>query len=255
MTRPRLEVADVFRDHGDAFLDRYGDVLSPEQRRALRDIAACRTAALGGHVEECDRCGHQRIAYNSCRNRHCPKCQATAAAQWMEARQAELLPGRILSRGLHAPGGARSDRLAEPAGGLRPPVPRRRRDLAADRRRSEAPRGRDRVPGRPAHLGPEPRTSPARALRGAGRRALARRLALGRLSAGVLPPGARAQPRLPGQVPRAAAPRLRAGKALLPREAPRAGGRRRVPAPARRQRRRPSGSCTPSRPSADRSRC
>jgi hypothetical protein len=92
MTRPRLEVADVFRDHGDAFLDRYGDTLSPEQRRVLLDIATCRTAALGGHVEECDQCGHQRIAYNSCRNRHCPKCQATAAAQWMEAREAELLP-------------------------------------------------------------------------------------------------------------------------------------------------------------------
>jgi hypothetical protein len=92
MTRHRLEVADVFRDHADAFLDRYGDTLSPEQRRAFCDIAACRTAALGGHVEECDRCGYQRIAYNSCRNRHCPKCQATAAAQWMEAREAELLP-------------------------------------------------------------------------------------------------------------------------------------------------------------------
>ncbi len=92
MTRPRLEVADVFRNHGDAFLDLYGDGLSPEQRRALSDIAACRTAALGGHVEECDQCGHRQIAYNSCRNRHCPKCQATAAAQWMEQRQAELLP-------------------------------------------------------------------------------------------------------------------------------------------------------------------
>jgi hypothetical protein len=92
MTQHRLEVADVFRDHGDAFLDRYGDTLSTERRRALRDIVACRTAALGGHVEECDRCGHQRIAYNSCRNRHCPKCQATAAAQWMAAREAELVP-------------------------------------------------------------------------------------------------------------------------------------------------------------------
>jgi hypothetical protein len=92
MTRPRLEVAEVFRDHGDAFLDRYGATLSPEQRRALRDITDCRTAALGGHVEECDRCGHRRIAYNSCRNRHCPKCQATAAAQWMEDRESELLP-------------------------------------------------------------------------------------------------------------------------------------------------------------------
>ena len=92
MTQPRLEVADVFRRHGDAFLERYGRVLRPEQRRTLKDIAACRTAALGGHVEACDQCGHQRIAYNSCRNRHCPKCQATAAADWMEAREAELLP-------------------------------------------------------------------------------------------------------------------------------------------------------------------
>jgi hypothetical protein len=92
MTGPRLEVAEVFRQHGEAFLERYGDVLSPGQRRASSDIAACRSAALGGHVEACDQCGHLRIAYNSCRNRHCPKCQATAAAQWMEDRQTELLP-------------------------------------------------------------------------------------------------------------------------------------------------------------------
>jgi hypothetical protein len=92
MTRPRLEVADVFRQHGDAFLERHGGALSLGQRRALRDIAACRTAVLGGHVEACDQCGQRQIAYNSCRNRHCPKCQATAAADWMEAREAELLP-------------------------------------------------------------------------------------------------------------------------------------------------------------------
>src|SRR3954470_15874591 len=92
MTPPRLEVGDILRRHGDTFLDRYGETVRPEERRALSDIAACRTAALGGHVEECDRCGHQRIAYNSCRNRHCPKCQATAAARWVEAREAELLP-------------------------------------------------------------------------------------------------------------------------------------------------------------------
>lgn len=92
MTRPALEVADVFRRHGDAFLDRHGDGLSHEQRRVLHDVTACRTAALGGHVEECDRCGHRQVAYNSCRNRHCPKCQAQAAADWMEAREAELLP-------------------------------------------------------------------------------------------------------------------------------------------------------------------
>jgi Putative transposase/Transposase zinc-binding domain len=92
MMPPRLEVAEIFRRYGDAFLDQYGETLRPEQRRALGDIAVCRTAALGGHVEECDQCGHRQIAYNSCRNRHCPKCQATAAAQWVEAREAELLP-------------------------------------------------------------------------------------------------------------------------------------------------------------------
>jgi Putative transposase/Transposase zinc-binding domain len=92
MTRTPLEVADVFRKHGHDFLDRYGDTLSHERRRSLHDITACRTAELGGHVEECDRCGHRQVAYNSCRNRHCPKCQATAAADWMEAREAELLP-------------------------------------------------------------------------------------------------------------------------------------------------------------------
>jgi putative transposase/transposase-like zinc-binding protein len=92
MIRPRLEVAEVIRSYGDAFLDEYGDSLSPEQRRTLRDLALCRTAALGGHVEACDRCGHQRIAYNSCRNRHCPKCQATAAAHWVETQAADLLP-------------------------------------------------------------------------------------------------------------------------------------------------------------------
>src|SRR4051794_37956435 len=92
MTRPRFEVADVIRDHGDASLGAHGDTLSPGQRRALTDLARCRTAALGGHVEACDRCGHRQPSYNSCRNRHCPKCQATAAAGWVEARAAELLP-------------------------------------------------------------------------------------------------------------------------------------------------------------------
>jgi hypothetical protein len=92
MNRPRIEVADVIRTHGDAFHEAYGDSLSPEQRRALGDLTRCRTASLGGHVEACNRCGYQQVAYNSCRNRHCPKCQATEAARWVEARAAELLP-------------------------------------------------------------------------------------------------------------------------------------------------------------------
>lgn len=88
----RLEVADVFRGGGEAFLDQYGKTLSREQHRALRAIALCRTRALGGHLEQCESCGHSRPSYNSCRNRHCPKCQAMARAAWMEARAAELLP-------------------------------------------------------------------------------------------------------------------------------------------------------------------
>ena len=88
--RHRLEVADVFRQYGEAYLAKYG--ASREQRRVLRDIQACRTAALGGHIAQCDRCGHQTISYNSCRNRHCPKCQGAARARWLEARAAELLP-------------------------------------------------------------------------------------------------------------------------------------------------------------------
>jgi Putative transposase/Transposase zinc-binding domain len=92
MIQPRLEVAEVFREFTPAFLHRYGDILSPDQRRVLGDVARCRTAELGGHLEECDRCGHRRPAYNSCRNRHCPKCQAATRAQWIEERFAELLP-------------------------------------------------------------------------------------------------------------------------------------------------------------------
>jgi hypothetical protein len=89
---PALEVAEVIREHGEAFLAKYGGMLTAAQRQALRDLSACRTAALGGHVQRCADCGHQRIAYNSCRNRHCPKCQALARARWL-AREAQwLLP-------------------------------------------------------------------------------------------------------------------------------------------------------------------
>jgi hypothetical protein len=91
MTRPRLEVAEVIRSCRGAFLKRYGAGLTPEQRRALDDLTACRTAALGGHVLGCPECGHQEVSYNSCGNRHCPKCQATAAARWLEAQAADLL--------------------------------------------------------------------------------------------------------------------------------------------------------------------
>jgi hypothetical protein len=91
MAREGLEVADVLRHFGQAFRDRHGASLSTARRRAMSAIELCRTPALGGHVERCGECGHQRIAYNSCRNRNCPKCQGLARAQWLEDRQAELL--------------------------------------------------------------------------------------------------------------------------------------------------------------------
>jgi hypothetical protein len=87
-----LEVADIFRRHGDAYRRAHEGRLGRTERRVMSAIVACRTAALGGHVEACDDCGATRIAYNSCRNRHCPKCQGLARAQWLAARQAELLP-------------------------------------------------------------------------------------------------------------------------------------------------------------------
>ena len=85
--RPALELADVIRLHAFHLTD-----VTSEQRKVMRALSSCRTAALGGHVEVCDRCGHQRIAYNSCRNRHCPKCQGSACARWMKQRASELLP-------------------------------------------------------------------------------------------------------------------------------------------------------------------
>jgi hypothetical protein len=92
VARRRLEVADVVRAHRDDFVASRGGRLSGAERRVLDDIATCRTAAQGGHVERCDQCGHQRISYNSCRNRHCPKCQETARAEWTAQREQEVLP-------------------------------------------------------------------------------------------------------------------------------------------------------------------
>jgi hypothetical protein len=90
MSRPALELADIVRRYGPAY--RQAHPLPCYQRALLRAIEICRTARLGGHVEQCDHCSHQRISYNSCRNRHCPKCQSLARAQWLEQRKAELLP-------------------------------------------------------------------------------------------------------------------------------------------------------------------
>ena len=92
MRRPALEVADIFRDHGAAWRSANAGHVSLEQLKVMSAIERCRTAALGGHVARCEDCAHTLIAYNSCRNRHCPKCQGGAAREWLAERETELLP-------------------------------------------------------------------------------------------------------------------------------------------------------------------
>ena len=90
--RASLEVADIFRAEGPGYRDAQAGHLSLAQLKVMSAIETCRTAVLGGHVDACDDCGHRRIAYNSCRNRHCPKCQGAAAREWLAEREADLLP-------------------------------------------------------------------------------------------------------------------------------------------------------------------
>src|SRR5258708_13539242 len=92
MSRPALEVADIFRDRGPAWRKANAGHVSLGQLKVMSAIESCRTAALGGHVERCEDCVHTQISYNSCRNRHCPKCQGAAAKDWLAAREAALLP-------------------------------------------------------------------------------------------------------------------------------------------------------------------
>src|SRR5207245_10623269 len=92
MSGPALEVADIFRSHGPAWRQANSGHVSLDQMKVMSAIERCRTAALGGHVARCEDCSHTQIAYNSCRNRHCPKCQGAAAKDWLAAREADLLP-------------------------------------------------------------------------------------------------------------------------------------------------------------------
>jgi hypothetical protein len=92
MNLPAVEVADILRAQGSRFLDKYQASFGYQKLKVFRAIQNCRTAALGGHVDACSGCGHQAISYNSCRNRHCPKCQAHARQLWLEAREREVLP-------------------------------------------------------------------------------------------------------------------------------------------------------------------
>ena len=153
MPRPRLEVADVFRAHGAAWREANAGHVSLDQLKVMSAIETCRTAALGGHVERCEDCAHEHVAYNSCRNSHCPKCQAAASSQWLADREAELLPVPYYHVVFTLPASICANRLPEQGGRLRPPDPGRRRDADHHRRRSEASRRPHRPHRRAAHLG------------------------------------------------------------------------------------------------------
>ena len=159
MTRPQLEVADIFRRHGPAWRAANEGHLSLAQRRVMRAIELCRTAALGGHVERCADCAHTRIAYNSCRNRHCPKCQWPAAQAWLEAREAELLPVPYFHVVFTLPaalGAIAYQNKARVYGLLLKAAAETLTTIAAD---PEAPRGPDRRHRRAAHAGGRPSTT------------------------------------------------------------------------------------------------
>jgi Transposase zinc-binding domain len=110
MARPVLEVADIFHDHGPAWREANRGHVSLDQLKVMSAIERCRTAALGGHVARCENaaCGHTEISFNSCRNRHCPKCQAAASRQWLADREAELLPVPLCSVPIYVLFGAKS---------------------------------------------------------------------------------------------------------------------------------------------------
>ena len=134
--RPALEVADIFREHGPAWRAAQRGHLSLGQLKVMSAIEQCRSAALGGHVLRCEGCGTDQVAYNSCRNRHCPKCQSSAAQRWLDARQADLLPVEYYHVVFTLPAPIADIAYQNKAVRLRPAVRRGRRGAADHRRRS-----------------------------------------------------------------------------------------------------------------------
>src|SRR5262249_48957335 len=214
MSRPKLEVADIFRRHGAVWRAANKVHLSLGQRRVMTAIEACRTAAPRGHVERCSDCAHTRIAYNPCRNRHCPKCQWQAAAAWLAARQAELLPVPYFHVGFTLPAAicpiayqnkAKLYGLLFPAAGeTLTPLPPHPQHPGAQHRiltvlDTRGPHLQHHPP-RPAHLGSEPPAPSSRALHRTGWRTIAGWSALDCLQARLLSSGSRALAPVPAPV-------------------------------------------------------
>ena len=207
VARPRLELADIVRTHGDAY--RRTHRLTSVQHRALRAIATCRTAALGGHRETCDRCGAVRITYNSCRNRHCPKCQTLTKERWLAARRGRPAAHSVLPRRLHAAARPQRARAGQSARDLRAALPRGGRHAAHLRARPPTSRRHDRDHGDSAHVGTESLAAPPSAL-SRHRRRVGRGRARGGSRAIVVPVSrAGAVDRLSREVSRRLATRLR----------------------------------------------
>ena len=208
MDRPPLEVADLVRAAGDAFIERSRKWITWKHVKVLLAIARCRTAALGGHLDECTRCGHRAISYNSCRNRHCPKCQAGARDRWLEKRRQELLPTRYVHVVFTLP-----RQLA--------PLVLQNKKVIYDLLFRTSAETLLEVARDPQHLGAEigffsvlhyleskTRTSPACTLRGAGRWAVCRSHALDQTTLRLLSSRRGARRCLSRQVPRSAQARL-----------------------------------------------
>ena len=163
-TRPEWEVADVIQRYGEAFLHKHGGHLARVQKRALCDLRRCRTAELGGHVDACLDCGHLRIAYNSCRNRHCPKCQAQTRARWLDQQAAHLLPVEYFHVVFTLPREI-AEMALQSGRALRSAVPGRVGHFARCGREPQTPRGPGRRATGAAYLGPESTPSSARPCR------------------------------------------------------------------------------------------
>ncbi len=200
MNRPPLEVADIVRCAGQSFIERSRRWINGQHEKVLLAITRCRTAALGGHRDQCSNCGHTAISYNSCRNRHCPRCQGNARVRWLQARERELLPASYvhvvftLPREV-APLALQNKRLI-----YQPAVSGQCCNSAGDRSRSPAPWSRDWLLQRAPYLGPATATSSSCPLRAGRRRPRSRSLPLDLLPPLFLPSRQSAQPCLPRQV-------------------------------------------------------
>jgi predicted Zn-ribbon and HTH transcriptional regulator len=208
-----LEVADIFRDHGPAWRRANAGHVSLEQLKVMSAIENCRTAALGGHVARCEDCAYTTIAYNSCRNRHCPKCQGAAAKEWLAEREAGLLPVPYYHVVFTLPGP-----IAD--------IAYQNKAVVYDLLFKVSAETLLTIAADPKHLGGRIGITsvlhtwgsamthhPQRAHDRAGRRHLARRPALGVVPAGLLPAGARAIPPVPATVPQGA---LRSARSRTP---------------------------------------